>query len=112
LNASITHENQGTIRLTATESLAFDTNKTTTTDGTITLETDNAIVIEAGQIIPETGEMNIVATGDLKIDRFNTTANLQIENISGNIFIDLLQAENLRNSRKISSPFNILNSYF
>jgi hypothetical protein len=95
LNASITHENQGTIRLTATESLAFDTNKITTTDGTITLETDNAIVIEAGQIIPETGEMNIVATGDLKIDRFNTTANLQIENISGNIFIDLLQAENL-----------------
>ena len=67
LNASITHENQGTIRLSATESLSFDTNKITTTDGTITLETDNAIVIEAGQIIPETGEMNIVATGDLKI---------------------------------------------
>jgi hypothetical protein len=39
--------------------------------------------------------MNIVATGDLQIDRFNTTANLQIEKISGNIFIDLLQAENL-----------------
>jgi hypothetical protein len=95
LNASITHENQGTIRLSATESLSFDTNKITTTDGTITLETENAIVIEAGQIIPETGEMNIVATGDLKIDRFDTTANLQIENISGNIVIDLLQAENL-----------------
>ena len=97
-NASITHENQGTIRLSATESLSFDTNNITTTDGTITLETNNAIAIEAGQIIPETGEMNIVATGDLKIDRFNTTANLQIENISGNIFIDLLQAENQHNN--------------
>jgi hypothetical protein len=95
LNASITHENQGTIRLTATESLAFDTNKITTTDGTITLETDNAIVIEAGQIIPE--------TDDTETDMIAETIHLEAAEINLDIAGNAILTANAQNNIDISA---------